>query len=54
MLISTVIVGFTLNEALSLYLKDIMAEKLIKFFLSSVTYVHKADVDNSGTLSEAE
>jgi hypothetical protein len=54
MLIATVIVAISLNEALELYLHDIMGERIVGKILDSTTFVHKADIDRTGDVSEAE
>lgn len=54
MLTATVVVGISLNEALDLYLNDIMAEKIISIIVESSTFVHKADIDRTGIITEAE
>jgi hypothetical protein len=54
MLSATVMVAISLNEALDLYLNDIMAERIIKTIIESCTYVHKADIDRTGIITEAE
>jgi hypothetical protein len=54
MLIATVTVALTLNEALELYLNDVMGERIVSQLIESSTYVHKADIDGNGVICEAE
>eukprot|EP00615_Pteridomonas_danica_P000440 CAMPEP_0114366096 /NCGR_PEP_ID=MMETSP0101-20121206/28973_1 /TAXON_ID=38822 ORGANISM="Pteridomonas danica, Strain PT" /NCGR_SAMPLE_ID=MMETSP0101 /ASSEMBLY_ACC=CAM_ASM_000211 /LENGTH=897 /DNA_ID=CAMNT_0001514893 /DNA_START=224 /DNA_END=2914 /DNA_ORIENTATION=+ len=54
MLISTVVVGFALSDALEIYLRDFMSEPIFDLMISSSTHVYKADVDKTGVITEAE
>jgi hypothetical protein len=54
MLLGTIVMGDALGGFIDLYVNGIVGEGINRQLIESTTWVHKADVDRSGKLSESE
>ena len=54
MLVATVVVGGVLTEFIDVYTNEVVGEGIIRTLIDSTTWVHKADIDNNGTLTESD
>jgi len=53
-LCSTIMVGAVLGDFISLYVDEIVGEGIIKTLIDSTIWVHKADIDKEGSITEAD
>ena len=54
MLLSTLIVAHILASYIDLYVSDYVGGRIMDTLLKSVTYVHKADIDDNNLITEAD
>ena len=54
MLVSTVIVGQALSDFIDVYVNDVVGEKIVQTLIDSTTWIHKADIDKRGVITEAD
>lgn len=54
MLVSTVVVGQALSDIIDVYVNDVVGEGIVRTLIDSTTWVHSADVDKNGYLTEAD
>jgi hypothetical protein len=54
MLVSTVVVGGILGDCIDLYVNGYVGEAIVEKLIDSTVWVHKADLDRDGKLTEPD
>jgi len=54
MLVATVVVGQALSDIIDVYVNDVVGEGIVRTLINSTTWVHAADVNKTGKLTEAD
>ena len=54
MLLAAGIVGDALSDLTEVYVNDVVGEKIVQTLFDSTTWIHKADIDKRGVITEAD